>query len=153
MQWSKGALVGAAPSTCIRTEKDSWWIRSCRLICQQQALMMSRRSYHVYKYVWNLSQKLINHRWMFFRGMPNFLSFSGTERCTAFASRCTGINRLDICGLLTISRYMHVVLRGHSPCLLASGHCFLSWHLFRVSPYTGRLTVSSLSMDLKEATT
>ena len=27
------------------------------------------------KYVWDMSQKLFNHRWMFFRGMPNFLKF------------------------------------------------------------------------------
>ena len=26
------------------------------------------RGYHVYKYVWDLSQKLFNHRWMFFHG-------------------------------------------------------------------------------------
>ena len=36
------------------------------------------RSYHVYKYVWELSQKLFNHRWTFLSWNAKF-PFSGTN--------------------------------------------------------------------------
>ena len=63
---------------------------------------------YVYKYVWDPWQKLFNHRWMFFRGMP----VSGTNN--------NALLLLDIRGLLTVSRYMWC----HLDVLLASGHCF-----------------------------
>ena len=48
---------------------------------------------------------------MFFRGMPNFLSISGTNSVVQndallLLHGALASNRLDICGLLTISRYM-----------------------------------------------
>ena len=56
----------------------------------QWKLLCVGSGYHVYRYVWDLSQKLFNHRWMFFHGMPNFLSSMGrtpwyrTTRCFCF---------------------------------------------------------------------
>ena len=96
---------------------------------------MRGKGLHVYKYVWDPSHKLFNHLWMSFRGMPNFLS--------SLVS-----NRPDICGLLTISRYMW--------CYLDVLLVFLrlaipfEWALFLGLPI-GHLTVFSLSVDLKEA--
>ena len=101
-------------------------------------LLCMGRGYHVYKYVWDLSQRLFNHRWKFFRGMPNFSvqwdKLSGTEQRAAFASWCTGIEYTGHSWALH-HQQIHVVLPGHSPCLLASsGH---------------GLTIFSLSVDLQ----
>ena len=82
------------------------------------------KGYHVYKYVWDPSQNLFNHCWMFFRGMPNFSvqwdELCGTEQRAALLHSALASNRLDICGLFTISWYMWCYL----DVLLASGHCF-----------------------------
>ena len=68
------------------------------------------RSYHVYKYVWELSQKLFNHRWMFLSWNAKF-PFSGMNSVVQnnvllLLHGALASNRLDIRGLLTISRYM-----------------------------------------------
>ena len=117
------------------------------------------RGYHVYKYVWDPLQKLFNHRWMFFRGMPNFLSSVGrtpwyrTTRCFCFTVHWYRIDLTFVgsspsagtCGVTWRERY--------SLCFLAYGH----WHCFRAGAFSGlpigRLTVFSLSVDQKEAAT
>ena len=70
-----------------------------------------------------------------------------TEQRAALLHSALTSNRLDICGLFTISRYMWCYL----DVLLASGHCF--WVDAFPGLTIGRLTVFSLSVDLKEAAT
>ena len=120
----------------------------------QWKLLCMGSGYHVYRYVWDLSQKLFNHRWMFFRGMPNFLSsvgqilsVCGTEQRAAGA---LASNRLDIRGLLTVSRYIWCYL----DVLLVLLRLAIAFEraLFPDLPIC-RLTIFSLSVDLKEAAT
>ena len=101
VEWASISISTWCVHTCIRTEKDGWW--SCRLKLSklmpgsedEWKLLCVVKGYHVYKYVWDPSQNLFNHCWIFFRGMPNFLSSVGqtplyrTARC--FASQCIGI--------------------------------------------------------------
>ena len=75
-------------------------------------VLVRGKGYHVYRYVWDPSQKFFNHRWMFFREMPNQVpQFSGTNsvvqnNALLLLHGAMASNRLDIRGLLTISRYM-----------------------------------------------
>ena len=114
----------------------------------QWKLLCVGRDYHVCRYVWDPSQKLFNHRWMFFREMPQFNGTnSSTEQCAAFAHGALATNRLDIRGLLTISRYMWCYV----DVLLVFLRLAIAfeWALFPDLPI-GRLTINSLSVDLHE---
>ena len=156
MQWSKGASIRAAPSTCIRMEKDSW-AASVKLQIEvvnedEWKLLCVVRGYHVYKYVWDSSQNLFNHHWMFFCGMPNFLSVGRTPwyrpTCAVLLHGALVLNTLDIRGLLTISRYMWC----HLDVLLVFLCLAIAFEraLFPGLPI-GHLTIFSLSVDLEEA--
>ena len=154
MQWPKGTLIGAAPSTCIGTEKDSQW--SCRLKLSMAGsedewkLLCVVRGYHVYKYVWDPSH---NHRWMSFHGMLSSVGQTPCYRTTRCFCFMVHWHRIDLtfvgsspsggtCGA-TWTFSLFVFLR------LAIA---FKWALFLGLPI-GLLTVFSLSVDLKEAVT
>ena len=87
-RWSKGTLIGAAPSTCIRMEKDNCEVADWS--CQWQVPKMSGRatmSTNTYGIHHKNSSPLLD----VLSGMSNFLQWDklyGTEQCTAL---CTGI--------------------------------------------------------------
>ena len=99
----------------------------------QWKLLCVGSGYHVYRYVWDLSQKLFNHRWMFFHGMPNFLSSMGrtpwyrTTRCFCFMVQWHRIDltfvgsspSADTCGATWMFSLSSCVWP-----LLSSGHFF-----------------------------
>ena len=123
--------------------------------CQWQALKMSGRGYHVYKYVWDLSQKLFHHRWMFFHRMPSFLSVGRTlwyrtTRCFCFTVHWHRIDLTFVCS----SPYAGTCGAINLNILLVFLHLAIAFErvLFLGLPI-GHLTVFPLSIDLKEAAT
>ena len=93
--WQKGALIGAAPSTCIRPEKDT---------CEVAEWSCSVRSN---------CHKIFNHHWTFFHEIPKFLLVGWTLWCLVY--------RTTSCFCFTVYWHrMDLTLVGSSP---STGGC------------------------------
>ena len=127
-QWSKVLYL---PSTCITTEKNSQY--SCRLKLSmadsedEWKLLYVVRGYHA---VWDPSQKLFNHRWIFFLAMPNFLSVGRTQWYRTTHHFCFTVHW----------HRMHLTFVCSSP---STGTCGATWtfslscHCFRADAISG----------------
>ena len=105
------------------------------------------RVYHVCKYKWDLSQKIFNHRWMFFRGMPNLSSVRRTPwyrpmRCFYYMVHWQRIH------LTFVGSSPSTGICGATWTFLASGHCFQAG-AFSGSHHMSLDHLFSLCVDLK----